>query len=287
MGDREATLRKALADIDALPDVRLSKQSKFHRYRPVGGPANQGEFLNAAAVFDTSVPPLQLMNDLQQIEARHGRERGERWAQRPLDIDILLYGNEVAETEMLSLPHPRMSYRRFVLEPSAEVAPRMLHPTIGWPIEQLLLHLTAASDLLAVMSPSETARDQVMSAVAKRYGVSIVKQPAVAEVAQAWPAAVTTWIELPVSQGNEVVGAQEAGLPYAAADFPKISILLDAATPADGVLKAQWSSVVRRPGRGPTLRLQTSDVAAIEAEVFAAVDSVWPDLGPASANRLK
>ncbi len=75
-------------------------------------------------------------------------------------------------------------------------------------------------------------------------------------------------------------------LPYAAAAFPKLTILIDAAsaTPAD---KLQWSTLVRQPGRGPTLRLQTGDPSEIDAEAFAAIAAVWPDLGPSNANRLE
>ncbi len=69
----------------------------------------------------------------------------ERWAARTLDIDLLLYGDEVIETPALTVPHLRMAFRRFVLEPAAEIAPKMIHPVIGWPLERLLLHLEAAT----------------------------------------------------------------------------------------------------------------------------------------------
>src|SRR6187455_2858688 len=141
LGDREATLRAALADITALPDVQLAHQSSFYRSQPIGGPPDQNEFLNAAAVVETTIAPLTFLDELGRIETRLGRKPAERWSARTIDIDILLYGNEVAETAMLTLPHPRMSFRRFVLEPAAEIAPRMLHPTIGWSVERLLLHL--------------------------------------------------------------------------------------------------------------------------------------------------
>ena len=71
---------------------------------------------------------------------------------------MLLYGNDVSETQMLIVPHPRLTFRKFVLEPAAEIAPKMLHPVIGWPIERLLMHLNAASDQLAIVSPSEPLR---------------------------------------------------------------------------------------------------------------------------------
>ena len=288
VGDREATLDAALAQIDALPDVRLKRRSEWHRFRPLGGPPDQAEFINAAAVVETSVPPLTLLDELQDIELRHGRQRGERWAPRTLDIDVLLYGNEVSEHQMLTLPHPRMSFRRFVLQPAAEVAPRMLHPVIGWPVERLLLHLDAARDQAAILSPSESFRVEVATRLAERFGAEIVERPQFATADQLWPTNVTTWLAInPPSSRSSPAAIERAGVPYAAAAFPKLTILLDANSEARGAAKTQWSTIVRKPGRGPTLRLQITDQAAIQEEVLAAIESVWPDLGPASANRLE
>src|SRR5258708_7844231 len=125
VGDREATLLAALADIKALPDVQIVQHSKWYQSRPVGGPPDQGEFLNAAAVIETTIAPLLLLDELGKLESRLGRQPGERWSARTIDLDILLYGNEVAETAMLTLPHPRMSFLRFVLEPAAVIPPRL------------------------------------------------------------------------------------------------------------------------------------------------------------------
>src|SRR3954467_9005616 len=175
LGDREATLRTALADITALPDVQLVQHSKWYQSQPVGGPADQGEFLNAAAVIETTVAPLQFLDELGKIELRLGRRPAERWSARTIDIDILLYGSEVAETAMLTLPHPRMSFRRFVLEPAAEIAPRMLHPTIGWPIERLLLHLNVASDQVALVSPSPKLREDLVALLHEMYNAQPIE----------------------------------------------------------------------------------------------------------------
>ncbi len=279
LGDREATLAAALREIDALPDVRLGRRSEWHRAPPLGGPPGQDEFLNAVAVIETTIRPLRLLDELQDIEARHGRQRGERWAPRTLDIDLLLYGNEVAETEMLTLPHPRMSFRRFVLKPAAEVAPRMLHPVIGWPVERLLLHLEAASDQLVILSPSESLRTEVAAGIAQQFGAQPVDPPQFATAEQHWPPAVSTWLDIkPRAVATEQAPKKRAGIPYAAAAFPKLTILLDGKSPAAGAVKSQWSVVVRRPGRGPTLRLQSAAEATVQEDVFAAILSVWSDL---------
>lgn len=277
VGDCEATLQKAIADITALPDLVVVRHSTWHRSQAVGGPAGQAEYVNGAAVVETKTAPLSLLAELQQIETRFGRERGERWGPRTLDIDVLLYGSDVAETAMLSLPHPRMTFRRFVLEPAAEIAPKMLHPVIGWPIERLRLHLEKASDLVAIVSPSDPIREQVAKTLADRCGAKAAARPAFDTAEHHWPSLWTTWLAVPARASNSQATAtpQVAALPYSAAAFPKLSILLDADVAHRGADKLRWSTLVRQPGRGPTLRLQTSDPQEIEAEVLAAVDAAW------------
>jgi 2-amino-4-hydroxy-6-hydroxymethyldihydropteridine diphosphokinase len=288
LGDRQETLRAALTEINALPDVRLLRASETYVSQPLGGPPGQGEFLNAAAVIETRFPPLRLLDELKDIESRHGRQRAERWAPRPLDIDLLLYDNDVAETAMLTLPHPRMSFRRFVLQPAAEIAPRMLHPIIGWPVERLLLHLDAARDQVAIVSPSRALRRRVAEFLSECFAARSIDGPTFSTAEELWPPPLTLWLELHAPAGaDKTVPAQPSALPYAAAPFPKLTVLLDADSQSPGVAKSQWSAIVRRPGRGPTLRLQAIDAATFQAEVAAAIESVWPDLGPASTDRLE
>jgi 2-amino-4-hydroxy-6-hydroxymethyldihydropteridine diphosphokinase len=271
-----------------LPNVRLQKASTLHRSDPLGGPAGQGEYLNAAAVVTTTVPPLQFLELLGRIETRHGRVPSTRWAARTLDIDLLLYGSEVVETDMLILPHLRMSFRRFVLEPAVEVAAKMIHPTIGWPIERLLLHLEEAKDELAVLSPSAELRGLVADAIAQQFGARTVDRPVFATAAQLWPSDYTTWLALSPLPGNSGQALPRgSGLPYAAAAFPKLTILLDRTRDVSQRANAEWSRIVRQPGRGPTLRLQTADPGEIQFEVRAAIESVWPNLCPTHANRLE
>jgi 2-amino-4-hydroxy-6-hydroxymethyldihydropteridine diphosphokinase len=287
LGDREETFRAALAEVDALPNVRLQKASTFYRSEPLGGPGEQPEYLNAAAAVMTTVPPLAFLELLQRIETRHGRVSAPRWAARTLDIDLLLYGSEVVETDMLVLPHLRMSFRRFVLQPAAEIAAKMIHPTIGWPIERLLLHLNESKDELAVLSPSAELRALVADAIAQHFGGRAVDRPAFATAAQLWPADYTSWLALRPLSGDAQLSTRASALPYAAAAFPKLTILIDRTRDPSRRTTAEWSRIVRQPGRGPTLRLQTTEPAEIEREVFAAIESVWPNLCPAQANRLE
>ena len=89
---------------------------------------------------------------------------------------MLLYDREVMEQEMITLPHPRLTFRRFVLQPAAEVAPKMLHPVIGWSIERLLLHLDAASDVVAIVSPSETRRRALAEMLAGKFAAAQIER---------------------------------------------------------------------------------------------------------------
>jgi 2-amino-4-hydroxy-6-hydroxymethyldihydropteridine diphosphokinase len=141
LGNRQRNLDDAVAQLDNTPNVVVLATSRWRETKPVGGPADQGEFLNGAALLGTSLTPQQLHAILQQIETAAGRTREGRWAPRTLDLDLLLYDDLVLDTPELKLPHPRMPFRRFVLEPAAEIAPDMRHPQIGWTIAELALHL--------------------------------------------------------------------------------------------------------------------------------------------------
>src|SRR5262249_51390245 len=101
----------------------------------------QGLFKNAAAVVETSLQPLALLHLLQDIESRFGRVRLVRWGQRTLDLDLLLFDDQLIDTPELSLPHPRLATRRFVLEPLAEIAPDAIDPITKRTIAELLSDL--------------------------------------------------------------------------------------------------------------------------------------------------
>jgi len=141
LGDREATLKGAIAALGDAPGVIVRRVSSFHETAPVGGPPGQGMFLNAAAVLETTLDPLGLLKILQEIEARFGRERTVHWGERTLDLDLLLFGDQIIDTPELSVPHPRFSTRRFVLEPLAEVAPTAIDPVTKRTIAEILAEL--------------------------------------------------------------------------------------------------------------------------------------------------
>ncbi len=123
LGDRRSNLEAALAALDSRPEIRVVRVSAFLETEPVGGPPGQGAYLNAAAELETTLEPSALLCVLQKIEARFGRVRTVRWGERTLDLDLLLYDDLVLDSPELTVPHPRMADRRFVLEPLAEIAP--------------------------------------------------------------------------------------------------------------------------------------------------------------------
>ncbi|MGE0481522.1 MAG: 2-amino-4-hydroxy-6-hydroxymethyldihydropteridine diphosphokinase [Phycisphaerae bacterium] len=121
LGDRAAHLAAALREMDASGDIEVLRCSRFHETAPVGGPAGQGPFLNAAAELHTSRSPRGLLERLLEIERQRGRERRERWGPRTLDLDLLLYRGERIDEPDLQVPHPRMWERPFVMEPLREI----------------------------------------------------------------------------------------------------------------------------------------------------------------------
>jgi 2-amino-4-hydroxy-6-hydroxymethyldihydropteridine diphosphokinase len=141
LGDRSTILDAAVAALGERPETRLIAVSRYHETRPVGGPEGQGDFLNAAAVVETTLGPHELLAFLHEIERRAGRVRTVRWGERTLDLDLLLYGDRVIDTHDLQVPHPRMAERRFVLAPLAEVAPGAVEPVTGCSIAELLERL--------------------------------------------------------------------------------------------------------------------------------------------------
>lgn len=121
LGDRERHIRDALGELAQRGDITLVACSGLYETQPVGGPPGQGLFLNAVAELATSLPPHALLARMQEIEARHGRERGVHNGPRTLDLDLLLYRHEVISSPELVVPHPRMWQRTFVMEPLAEI----------------------------------------------------------------------------------------------------------------------------------------------------------------------
>jgi len=169
-GDRHENLVRALEELGRQRGVRLVRQSRVSETAPVGGPVGQSPFLNAAALLQTSLGPEALLAALMHVEASLGRRRAERWGPRTIDLDLLLYDEVVLSSSTLVVPHPRMAWRRFVLEPAAEIAGTMIHPTIGWTIARLLEHLNTARDYVAIAGPVASAGTGLGRPIARSVG---------------------------------------------------------------------------------------------------------------------
>ena len=136
LGQSRQTLAGAIAALNIHPQIEVTARSPWYRTTPVGGPP-QPDFLNGCALLQTTLTPTALLRVLLQVEKQFGRERRERWGPRTLDLDLLLYEDLVLATPELTLPHPRMGDRPFVLVPLAEIAPNWQHPVCGRSIRAL------------------------------------------------------------------------------------------------------------------------------------------------------
>jgi len=160
LGDRDANLRLALGLLAELPGVRVEAISRVYESAAVG-PGEQGPYLNAAVELSCEQTPQALLEALLEIELRAGRDRGadiERWAARTLDLDLLFYADACIDQPGLSVPHPRLDERSFVLEPLCDLAPELVHPRKGIAISELARKLRDRSALELWPEPLEVPR---------------------------------------------------------------------------------------------------------------------------------
>lgn len=129
-------IKTAINDLQSLAGVTIITVSSLYQSPPMG-PADQPDYINAVISLETSLSPHQLLDALQSVEQLHGRERKRHWGERTLDLDILLYGDQILDDERLTIPHPGMHERAFVLYPLAEIAPDIEIPGRG-ALQQIL-----------------------------------------------------------------------------------------------------------------------------------------------------
>lgn len=153
LGDRLANLRAGIDALRAADGVEVVEVSPVYETAPVGGPDEQGPYLNAALAADTTLPAADVLALLHRIEAQQERERVVRWGPRTLDLDLLVHGDLVVDRDDLEVPHPRMHERRFVMVPVCDVAPDLVHPVLGRTMRDLLAALPVEPGDLAPFGP--------------------------------------------------------------------------------------------------------------------------------------
>jgi 2-amino-4-hydroxy-6-hydroxymethyldihydropteridine diphosphokinase len=136
LGNSQQILTDALATLAQTDAIFLESVSHFYQTDPIGPP--QPDYLNACAILRVTLTPHRLLQHLLQIEQQFGRVRRERWGPRLLDLDLLLFGDQIIDTPTLQIPHPRMNERAFVLVPLAEIAPHWIDPITGKTIVSLM-----------------------------------------------------------------------------------------------------------------------------------------------------
>ena len=131
LNDPVDQVERAFQALANLPSSQLAARSPRYRTAPVGGPTDQPDYLNAVAALETALTPDALLAALQTIETAQGRVRAERWGPRTLDLDLLLYGSITRNDPRLTLPHPRLHQRAFVLYPLSDIEPELMIPGQG------------------------------------------------------------------------------------------------------------------------------------------------------------
>lgn len=150
LGARKAILDAAVDALSATQGIQVRGISSYHETAPVGGPAGQGPFLNAAVALDAAISANALHDRMVEIENQAGRVRVVRWGERTLDLDLLIFGNEIHNTASLTVPHPRMFFRRFVLAPVVEVAPTVIDPLSNRSMQAILAAMDQRPSYVAI-----------------------------------------------------------------------------------------------------------------------------------------
>lgn len=171
LGNPHDAWDRARAALRSLTGLEVTAVSSPHTTPPIGGPAGQQVFINAVVRAETVLPPFALLAALRELEIRLGRSPVRtRWGPRVADLDLLLYGGLRIRTPDLEVPHPRMSFRRFVIEPAVEVAAELQHPEMGMNIGEMLEHLDTSDNYVALVGPPAADVSGLVEEVSRRGG---------------------------------------------------------------------------------------------------------------------
>lgn len=201
LGRRREQLDRAVELLRFMPGVRMLAVSRYRETRPVGGPVGQSPYLNGACLLETDLGPHDVLGMLAAVENTLHRERTERWGERTLDLDLLLYDDLVIDETTLTVPHPRMATRRFVLEPAVEIAADFPHPLAACSLRTLLDNISAPHPLVAVVGAPGSGAAEVAAAVGDAVLARVIHAPRplpmplpAAGVAP-WHELIAAWVE--------------------------------------------------------------------------------------------
>ena len=178
LGKRRDQLDRAIELLRFMPGITLEAVSRYRETRPVGGPPRQRGYLNGACTIDTDLPPHDVLGMLAAVENTLHRERDTRWGPRSIDLDLLLYEDLVIDTDALTIPHPRMTTRRFVLEPCVEIAPEWWHPPASCTLRDLLDNISVPNPLVSIVGAPGSGAPEVAAAVADATMARLLRTPA-------------------------------------------------------------------------------------------------------------
>lgn len=275
LNDRAAALDAAVDALRREPGVAVVAHSRWHETAPVGGPADQPPFLNGAATLDTDLSPWKLLELLHAIEAQAGRVRAEHWGPRQLDLDLLLYDERVIDSRDLVLPHPRMSFRRFVLEPACEIAADMRHPLCGITLAELLATLDRYPRWMALQCGDDTVANELAGRI---DGVVHRDSPLdwrdnpdelFTSLARSIEKAAPRW----VIWSHSAMWAISPFIKDAETIAPKPALVAVVELPSlDGALNRGFIDMYR--GLAPLIRLRPGPIPALVAELEAAIAAI-------------
>lgn len=177
LGSRDCLIAEAARIISEIDLVESLATSRLFETPPIGGPSGQEPFLNAVAAFETNGTAREILEMLQEVEQRLGRQRKRRWDARSIDLDVVLHGELVGGGTGLIVPHPRYTARQFVLQPACDVASHYRDPRFGWTIAELTAHLGSAPPSIALTGGSESLRLEMCQQLTELHGITTFKTP--------------------------------------------------------------------------------------------------------------
>ncbi len=304
LGDRRENLSRATGEVASLPDTRLLARSQWRETTPIGGPGDQGAFLNGSLLLDTRLGPAELSRALQDIERSLGRRRVVRWDARVIDVDLLLYDRLQFDSPELTIPHPRMSFRRFVLEPGCEIAGSMVDPTSGWTLAQLLRHLDNSPRYVAVTAAQPESARQLAGGICQALGspqlesllplaASGPDSPTAKTVEFSGAIGESNWLRVP-ELAARLLETTESTLPPVVSSFwcdaapsgaVRPALVIAWEIPPSAAAQDELREKLDRPGHGPLARIEGDDFPAVLSEAIAAVRAAWPHLPASSENQ--